>query len=105
LAEKYFDCWINLELEIAGPLFAARDKGDVHFILRRQAISGVEDFDDLMAWVKEQIARFRDHVCETEAPTPDEARSRDLLLSRATDLETLINLWPDFDREFGRGAA
>src|SRR5262249_45424051 len=29
LTEKYFDCWIELELTIAGPLFAAREDGNV----------------------------------------------------------------------------
>src|SRR4026207_288004 len=49
LAEKYFDCWIDLELKVSGPLYAARDEGDVRFILRKKAIDAVKDFDDLVA--------------------------------------------------------
>jgi hypothetical protein len=102
LAEKYFDCWIDLELTIAGPLFSARDGGDVQFVFRKNAIAGVVNFDDLTAWMKSQIARFRNRVREIEAITSDDARSRDALLSRAVDLEVIISLWPNFDKEFSQ---
>jgi hypothetical protein len=52
-----------------------------------------------------QIARFRDRVRSTKASTPAEASNRDVLLTRAADLEALIALWPEFEKEFGRGAA
>jgi hypothetical protein len=105
LTEKYFDCWIELELTIAGPLFAAREDGNVSFVFKKSAIAGVKDFDDLIAWMNGQIARFRDRVRNTEASTPAEASDRDVLLTRADDLEALIGLWREFEKEFGRGAA
>jgi hypothetical protein len=105
LTEKYFDCWMELELTIAGPLFAARNNGDVSFVFKKSAIAGVKDFGDLMAWMNGQLARFRDRVRNTEASTPAEASNRDVLLTRAADLEALIGLWPEFEKEFGRGAA
>jgi len=46
---------MELELTIAGPLFAARNDGDVSFVFKKSAIAGVEDFDDLMAWMNGQI--------------------------------------------------
>jgi len=103
--KKYFDCWVELEITIAGPLFAARDNGDVSFVFKKSAIAGVKDFDDLIAWMNGQIARFRDRVRNTEASTPAEASNRDILLTRAADLEALIGLWPEFEKEFGRRAA
>ena len=103
--KKYFDCWVELELTIAGPLFAARDNGDVSFVFKKSAIAGVKESDDLIAWMNGQIARFRDRVRNTEASTPAEASNRDVLLTRAADLEALIGLWPEFEKEFGRGAA
>jgi hypothetical protein len=36
---------------------------------------------------------------------PAEASNRDVLLTRAADPEALIGLWPEFEKEFGRGAA
>ena len=51
-----------------------------------------------------QIARFRDRVRNTEVSTPAEASEREVLLTRADDLETLIGLWPEFEKEFGREA-
>jgi hypothetical protein len=105
LTEKYFDCWIELELTIAGPLFSARCGGDVSFVFQQSAIDGVKDFDDLMAWMNGQIARFRDRVRNTEASTPAEASNRDVLLTRAAELEALIGLWPEFEKEFGRGVS
>ena len=57
LTEKYFDCWIELELTIAGPLFSARNDGDVSFVFKKSAIAGVKDFDDLIAWMNSQIAK------------------------------------------------
>jgi hypothetical protein len=100
LAEKYFNCWIELELTIAGPLFSAREEGNVRYVFRKNAIAGVENFDDLIAWMKGQFARFRNRVCEIEPVTPDDTRSRDVLLSRVAELEVLISLWPEFDKEF-----
>jgi hypothetical protein len=105
LTEKYFDCWIELELTIAGPLFSARNDGDVSFVFKKSAIAGVKDFDDLIAWMNGQIASFRERVRNTEASTPAEASDRDVLLTRSDDLEALIGLWPEFEKEFGRGAA
>ena len=105
LTGEFFDFWIDLELRIAGPLFAARERGDVRYLFRKKAIPGAEGFDDLVVWMNGQVARFRDRVRVTEAKSSDEAGSRDALLSRATDLEALIRLWPEFDKEFGRGAA
>jgi hypothetical protein len=105
LTEKYFNCWMELELTIAGPIFAARNDGNVSFVFKKSAIAGVKDFDDLMAWMNGQIACFRDRVRNTKASTPAEASNRDVLLTRATDLEALIGLWPEFEKEFGRGAA
>src|SRR5215813_2472425 len=55
LTEKYFNCWMELELTIAGPLFAARNDGDVSFVFKKSAIAGAKDFDDLMAWMNGQI--------------------------------------------------
>jgi hypothetical protein len=71
-------------------------------VFRKNVIAGVENFDDLITWMKGQLARFRNRVREIETVTPDDKRSRDVLLSRADDLEVLINLWPAFDKEFGR---
>ena len=105
LTEKYFDCWIELELTIAGPLFSARNDGDVSFVFKKSAIAGVKDFDDLIAWMNGQISSFRERVRNTVASTPAEASNRDILLTRAADLEALIGLWPEFEKEFGRGAA
>ena len=105
LTEKYFDCWMELELTIAGPLFAARDGGDVSFVFKKSAIAGVKNFDDLIVWMNDQIARFCNRVRNTEASTPAEASNRDVLLTRAAELEALIGLWPEFEKEFGRGAA
>jgi hypothetical protein len=105
LTEKYFDCWIELELTIAGPLFSARNDGDVSFVFKKPAIAGVKDFDDLIAWMNGQIASFRERVRNTEASTPAEASDRDVLLTRSDDLEALIGLWTEFEKEFGRGAA
>jgi hypothetical protein len=102
LAEKYFDCWIVLELTIAGPLFSARDGGGVRYVFMKNVIDGVENFDDLIAWMRGQLAQFRNRVREIDIVTPNDTRSRDVLLSRADDLEVLINLWPAFDKEFGR---
>jgi hypothetical protein len=105
LAGEFFDYWIDLELRIAGPLFAARDRGDVRYVFKKKRIDGVENFNDLVAWMNSQVAHFRNRVLVKEATSSEEARSRDALLSRAADLEALIALWPDFDKEFGRGAA
>src|SRR5262245_17010285 len=105
LTEKYFDCWIELELTIAGPLFSARNDGDVSFVFKKSAIAGVKDFDDLIAWMNGQIASFRERVRNTEASTPADESDRDVLLTRSDDLEALIGPWHEFEKEFGRGAA
>lgn len=105
LTEKYFDCWIELELTIAGPLFSARNDGDVSFVFKKSAIAGVKDFDDLIAWMNGQISSFRKRVRNAEASTPAEASGRDVLLTRSDDLEALIGLWPEFEKDFGSGAA
>ena len=105
LKQKYFDCWIQLELKVAGPLFAARERGDISFVFKKSAIKGVKGFEDLMAWMIGEIARFRERASEIEPSTAVEVGNRDALLMRAADLERLIGLWPDFDKEFGRGAA
>jgi hypothetical protein len=102
---KYFDCWMQLELAIAGPLFAARERGDVSYVFKRSVIVGVEDFRGLITWMNDQIGRFRERVRDMEPSTYTEAKSRDALLNRAADLEALIALWPEFEKDFGRGTA
>jgi hypothetical protein len=86
-------------------LEGSANDGNVSFVFEKSAIAGVKDFDDLIAWMNGQIASFRERVRNTEASTPAEASDRDVLLTRSDDLEALIGLWPEFEKEFGRGAA
>jgi hypothetical protein len=65
-------------------------------------LDGVEDFDSLIAWAKERVAVFRNCVLDIAAARAADERARDVLLKWADDLEALIDLWPDFDKEFGR---
>jgi len=99
---KYSDCWDRLELAIAGPLYAARERGDVSFVFGKATIDGVTNFGELIAWMKGRIHSFRECVHGQEASTVIEASDRDALLVRASDLEALI---ADLEKSFGRGAA
>jgi len=102
---KYSDCWDRLELAIAGPLWAARDCGDVSYIFKTARIDGVTNFDDLVAWTRSRIRSFRECVHGHQASTVLEANDRDALLARASDLEALVAMWPALEKSFGRGAA
>ncbi len=99
VGERYFDCWKSLELDIAGSLWEARNSGDFSYVFRQQIFDEVNNFDDLIAWTMKRINRFRNEVCEIYLRTNGDTDSRDNLLSKASELEKLIELWIELERE------
>lgn len=99
---KYSDCWQVLELAIAGPLYAARERGEVSWVFEKARIEGVTNFDGLVAWTNDRIRIFRECVGSKNPSTEAEAIIRDAFLARASELEALLDLWPDLEKSFGR---